>query len=244
MPPGTSTPTDFTSVSCNTLQYQSPSVGQWVLKCPDHIFALAELRAVYPDAAIAFVHRDPLAVLASVARLTEVLRRPFSRRVVKLEIGRQDSDRWLAATELMIAAADDSHFAQPIFHIHYLHLVADPLGTVAALYRHFGRSLSPIAAERIGRLVAAKPNGGYGAHRSRLEEYGLDPRPRTRALRAIHAPFRDPSRTGGKGVPAGQDLGPAGARAIVQNQGYAGHRARIALFRPAIWARQPVLTVP
>ena len=157
------------------LQNQSPSVGQWVLKCPDHIFALAELRAVYPDASIVFVHRDPLAVLASVARLTEVLRRPFSRRIDKLEIGRQDSDRWLAATELMIAAADDRTFAQPIFQIHYRHLVADPLGTVTALYRHFGRSLSPIAADRIGRLVAAKPNGGYGARRSSLEEYGLDP---------------------------------------------------------------------
>src|SRR6266446_1669235 len=157
------------------LQNQSPSVGQWVLKCPDHIFALTELRAVYPDAAIVFVHRDPLAVLASVARLTEVLRRPFSRHIDKLAIGRQDSDRWLAATELMIAAADDGSFVQPIFHIHYRNLVANPLGTVAALYRHFGRSLSSLAADSIRQLVAAKPNGGYGAHRSRLEEYGLDP---------------------------------------------------------------------
>jgi hypothetical protein len=157
------------------LQNQSPRVGRWVLKCPDHIFALAELRAVYPDAAIVFVHRDPLAVLASVARLTEVLRRPFTRHIDKFEIGRQDSDRWLAATELMIAAADDGSFVQPIFHIHYRNLVANPLGTVAALYRHFGRSLGPIAADRIDRLVAAKPNGGYGARRSSLEEYGLDP---------------------------------------------------------------------
>ncbi len=157
------------------LQHQTADGGQWVLKCPDHIFALAALRTVYPDAGIVFVHRDPLAVLASVARLTEVLRRPFTRHIDKLEIGRQDSNRWLAATELMIAAADDPTFAQPIFQIHHQHLVADPLGTVGALYRHFERSLSSLAADRIRRLVAAKPNGGYGAHRSRLEEYGLDP---------------------------------------------------------------------
>ena len=157
------------------LQHQSADVGQWVLKCPDHIFALAALRTVYPDAGIVFVHRDPLAVLASVARLTEVLRRPFTRHIDKLEIGRQDSDRWLAATELMIAASDDPTFAPPILQIHHQHLVADPLGTVTALYGHFGRSLGSLAADRISRLVAAKPNGGYGAHRSRLEEYGLDP---------------------------------------------------------------------
>ena len=157
------------------LQHQAVVAGHWVLKCPDHIFALGALRAVYPDACVVFVHRDPLAVLPSVARLTEVLRRPFTRYVDKLEIGRQDSDRWLAATELMIEAADDERFEEPILHIHYLNLVSDPLETVATLYRHFGRPLDPHTAARISRLVEAKPNGGYGTRRSHLEDYGLDP---------------------------------------------------------------------
>ena len=146
-----------------------------MLKCPDHIFALDAIRAVYPDADLVFVHRDPVAVLASVARLTEVLRRPFSRRIDRIEIGREDSERWLTAAGLMIAAADEEGFAQPIFHIHYADLVADPVGMVAALYRHFGRALDPDAAARIGRRVAANPNGGYGGQRARLEDYGLDP---------------------------------------------------------------------
>ena len=74
----------------------------------------------------------------------------------------------------MIAAAQEQRFAEPIFHVQYLDLVKDPVGTVAALYSHFGDALHPDAAARIGRLVDAKPNGGYGAHGSRLEEYGLD----------------------------------------------------------------------
>ena len=156
------------------LQHQIPDGGRWVLKCPDHVFALDAIRAVYPDARLVFVHRDPLAVLLSVARLTETLRRPFTRRSDKAEIGRQDSDRWLAATELMIAAAQKQRFAEPIFHVQYLDLVRDPVGTVATLYGHFGDRLHPDAAARISRLVEAKPNGGYGAHGSRLEEYGLD----------------------------------------------------------------------
>jgi Sulfotransferase family len=156
------------------LQHQTADGGRWVLKCPDHVFALEAIRAVYPDARLVFVHRDPLAVLLSVARLTETLRRPFTRSIDKTEIGRQDSDRWLAATELMIAAARENHFAEPIFHVQYLDLIRDPVGTVAALYGHFGDTLHPDAAARISRLVEAKPNGGYGAHGSRLEEYGLD----------------------------------------------------------------------
>src|SRR5215471_19858969 len=156
------------------LQHQAAGGGRWVLKCPDHVFALAAIRTVYPDARLVFVHRDPLAVLLSVARLTETLRRPFTRSIDKVEIGRQDSDRWLTATELMIAAAQEQRFAEPIFHVHYLDLIQDPLGTVAALYRHFGESLQPAVAGRIGRLIEAKPNGGYRAHGSRLDDYGLD----------------------------------------------------------------------
>jgi hypothetical protein len=43
---------------------------RWVLKCPDHVFCLDAIRAVYPDARMVFVHRDPLKVLLSVTRLT------------------------------------------------------------------------------------------------------------------------------------------------------------------------------
>ncbi|HUC08881.1 MAG TPA: sulfotransferase [Stellaceae bacterium] len=158
------------------LQHQMTGVtGRWVLKCPDHIFALGALRTVYPDANLVFVHRDPVAVLASVARLTEVLRRPFSRHVDRFVVGREDSDRWLTAAELMIAAADDRRFQLPIFHVCYAELVADPAATIARLYRHFGRDLAPEVAARIRRRVAANPTGGYSRRRARLEDYGLDP---------------------------------------------------------------------
>ncbi len=156
------------------LQYQAGGARRWVLKCPDHIFALTAIRAVYPDARIVFVHRDPLAVLRSVARLTEVLRRPFTRRLDRLEIGRQDSQRWFEATELMIAASAAQPFAEPILHVHHAQLVRDPLATVGALYRHFGLELSRDAVTRIGRLVTSKPDGGYRTRRYRFEDHGLD----------------------------------------------------------------------
>ncbi|MGH7062614.1 MAG: sulfotransferase family protein [Stellaceae bacterium] len=202
------------------LQHQAGAGGErrWVLKCPDHVFALAAIRAVYPDARLVFVHRDPLAVLLSVARLTAVLRRPFTRRIDKFEIGRQDSDRWLAASELMIAAADAEGFAEPICHVHYPELVGDPLGTVAAIYRHFAMPFASGAADRIGRLVAAKPNGGYGARRYRFEEHGLDAaRERERYQRYVTRfrirPEAAPGRPSTPGlqprIPARISIGPA-----------------------------------
>src|SRR5579884_2036479 len=158
------------------LQYQerADGAGRWVLKCPDHVFALDAIRAVYPDARIVFVHRDPFRALISVARLTEVLRRPFTRRFHREGLGREQSERWLAASALMIAAADRQPFAEPIFHVHHRDLVANPLGVVEALYRHFGLSLAAKAAARIARTVATNPNGGYATNHYRFENYGLD----------------------------------------------------------------------
>ncbi len=154
-----------------------PGAGsrRWVLKCPDHVFALDAIRSIYPDARIVFVHRDPLNVLASVAKLTEVLRRPFMRRVDAAQIGRQESIRWLAGAERMIEADARSPFAMPVHHIQYPDLVRDPLGTVERLYRHFGLNLLPETADRVRHQVQDKPNGGYGMHQYRFEDHGLDP---------------------------------------------------------------------
>lgn len=157
------------------LQHQATSGQRWVLKCPDHVFALAEIRAVYPDARIVFVHRDPLKVLASVARLTEVVRRPFVRRLDPVRIGRQEAIRWQQGAEAMIAADTNWPFAAPVCHIHHLDLVRDPLGTVERLYGHFGLPLPSAAAGRIRQHMQDKPNGGYGVHQYRFADHGLDP---------------------------------------------------------------------
>jgi Sulfotransferase family len=155
------------------LQHQIPG-GRWVLKCPDHLFALDALRSVYPDARLVFVHRDPVQVLLSVAKLTEVLRRPFARRLDRREIGQQESARWLEGTQRMVAVGDDAGLSEPVHHVHYTALTADPVGTVGGVYRHFGLSLQPRVADAIARFAGGLPNGGYGPRNYRFEDHGLD----------------------------------------------------------------------
>ncbi len=157
------------------LQHQSGgSPMRWVVKCPDHLFALDAIRSVYPDARLVFVHRDPVKVLLSVAKLTEVLRRPFTRRIDCREIGLQESGRWLAGTRQMVTAGNDAGLPEPICHVQYKQLVANPVGTVASLYRHFGLTLAPTAADAIGVYTMRRPNGGYGPRAYRFEDHGLD----------------------------------------------------------------------
>ena len=57
--------------------------------------------------------------------------------------------------------------------MHHKALVADPVGTVAKLYRHFGRSSRRVAAA-VGRYARQRPNGGYGPRDYHFEDHGLD----------------------------------------------------------------------
>jgi hypothetical protein len=144
-----------------------------VLKCPDHVFALDAIQQVYPDARFVFVHRDPIRVLASVARLTEVLRQPFARHVDRATIGRQVCDHW-ADGAARILAANETLPPDRVVHLRYRDLVGDPAGAVMQVYTAFGLRYDEGFKARIAAYVAAKPNGGYGQLRYRMEDYGID----------------------------------------------------------------------
>lgn len=147
---------------------------QWVLKCPEHLFALSAIRTVYPDARVVFVHRDPVKVLLSQARLTEVLRQPFTRRLDPRTLGPDESRRWLDGSQRMIEADETSPFREPVCHVHHIDLISDPVATVEAVHKHFGMEFSDTVAARIQQHVRAQPNGGYGKHHYRFEDHGLD----------------------------------------------------------------------
>jgi len=157
------------------LQAQSAipaGIGRWVLKSPDHVFALSAIREVYPDAHLVFVHRDPLKVMASVARLTEVLRAPFTRRLDPMAIGVQVTRHWLGATAAMMAHAGDPARTT---HIQYRALIADPVGTARLIYERTGMALDTRVAAAMEAQIRAAPNGGYGHPAYRWEDHGLDP---------------------------------------------------------------------
>ena len=157
------------------LQHQKGG-GRWILKSPDHIFALDALREVYRDARFVFVHRDPMRVLPSVARLTHVLRQPFTRKVDLVQIGQQVSHRWATGAQLLIDASERLK-ASPelVLHLQYRDLVREPFKTVTAIYKYFGWRLTDRASIRLQRAIDERPNGGYGRNHYRVKDYGLNP---------------------------------------------------------------------
>lgn len=157
---------------------------RWILKSPDHVFALDDIRTVYPDAHWVFIHRDPVAVLASVARLTEVLRRPFAHHVDLAEIGQQVCASWLDGAGRMMRAAAG---CGSILHLHYREIVSDPPQAVQRLYRHGGHASSREAALRMHRWLGNRSNRGHRPRRYDLARFGLDPE----RLRAAFKPYTD-----------------------------------------------------
>ncbi|WP_297488979.1 sulfotransferase [Acidocella sp.] len=166
---------------------QQGLTGRWVLKCPDHTFTLDAILRAYPDARFVIVHRDPIAVLGSVAHLTAVLRKPFLRGIDPAEIGAQVAERWMHGANLLLEfdrRADVA--AERKCHVHYEELVNAPMPTIARIYRQFGVTMEEGAEAAMSGLVVARPQGGYAKHAPyRLDAFKLN----LPALQAAFAPY-------------------------------------------------------
>jgi hypothetical protein len=145
---------------------------RWILKSPDHVFALDDIREVYPDARLVFIHRDPVRVLASVARLTEVLRRPFARSVDRVEVGRDVTASWVDGAQRMSALSGRD---SSMLHLHYEQIVRSPLDAIRAVYRHCNLLLTEEAEARMRRWLRTAVNVDRPWRDYRLAEFGLDP---------------------------------------------------------------------
>jgi hypothetical protein len=147
--------------------------GRWSLKSPHHALHLEVLNAVYPDARLVMMHRDPLVLCASVCSLITTLTRTFS----DADHGRYIADHWTQMLErsvASVAAFRAAHPDQRICDVHYADLVRDPLGTVRSVYAAFGDELSGQALGAMTQHVESHPKGKFGRHAYDLAEFGLD----------------------------------------------------------------------
>jgi sulfotransferase family protein len=153
-----------------------PDAGRrWVLKNPSHLFALDALLAAYPDALVIQTHRAPRTAIASACSLAAHASAGWSPAFTGTTIGRTQLDLWARGLALFTAERarhDPARFCD----VRYDDLVADPAGTVEAVYGHFGLPLTGAAADAIRLLATASATGQPAdatAHRYTLDEFGL-----------------------------------------------------------------------
>lgn len=148
--------------------------GHWTLKSPNHAIALDALTAVYPDAHLVVLHRDPTVLCASACSLLSTLTGTFSDADHTAYI----AEHWTGMLEVSIDRIEEFRRANPehpIIDVQYAELAGDPVGTVERIYASCDRELSPQAREAIVAYVDANPRGRFGTHGYRLEDYGLHP---------------------------------------------------------------------
>jgi hypothetical protein len=149
--------------------------GRWTLKSPHHAIALDALTAVYPDARLVLLHRDPVVLCASVCSLINTLSGTFS----DADHRRYIAQHWPAMLETSINRIETFRATHPehaIVDVQYHDLLQAPVDTVAHIYEAVGDDLTQEARAAIESHVAVNRQRRFGVHEYDLAEFGLDER--------------------------------------------------------------------
>lgn len=156
--------------------------ARWVLKSPVHLHNLTALLAVYPDARLAFTHRDPMEVLASASSLVANLRWVHSDHVDYAEVGRYHAELFTRSLDGLV-----DRELPGASHSRYADFLAEPLATVRSVYDALGLDWSGELEARMAASLEARPQGRHGEHHYDVADLGLD----TGATAAGFARYRE-----------------------------------------------------
>jgi hypothetical protein len=149
--------------------------GRWVLKSPDHVYGMEALFATFPDATIIQTHRNPLEVLESSSRLTEVLHGLYARPGNREEIGIREARVLGESMEHFIAFRDrHPELRERFIDVKYSELVSDPLAVVRRIYRQLERPLTQVAAKRMRGLISGRSRYHGRNGRPTLADLGVE----------------------------------------------------------------------
>jgi hypothetical protein len=147
----------------------------WVLKSPQHLEQLGPLMRTFPDAAVAFTHRDPVAVIQSAVTMLAYGDR-MRRHSIEPE---QLAAYWVDRVELLLRAGVRDRGLVPAdrsVDIVFGDFVRDELGTVERFYERAGVDLPDDVRRRFTAYLDGNPRGRHGRVVYDLRgDFGLDP---------------------------------------------------------------------
>jgi hypothetical protein len=162
------------------LQFLRPK-DRWLLKTPEHLINLKALVTEFPDATFVQTHRDPVRITASLAIMITYGSRMQQRGADAEEIARY----WSARTEDFLRAGVQDRDLLPesqVIDVHFTDFMADMKGTVRRVFDCAGHPYGEATDKAIDRFLAENPKGKHGLVDYRLEDLGIDPEERRKAL--------------------------------------------------------------
>lgn len=146
---------------------------RWVLKSPQHLEQFGPLLKVFPDATLVITHRDPLAVVASMATMVAYARRLNTTQPDVAAIGRYWAER---AADLLNGglASRGGLPAERTVDVRLDDFMADEIGTLKRIYAVADQPLEALSLAKMAEYTAANPRGRHGAVIYDLKALGLD----------------------------------------------------------------------
>jgi Sulfotransferase family len=154
---------------------QNQRAIRWVLKAPDHVYALEALFSVFPDAMVIQTHRDPLQVLKSSLHLNWVLRGLYGRLDDPIRFAEREARVLAGMTDRLTRFRDARpELAKRFIDVSYSELTADPLAVINRIYGRCDLTLTSEAAGRIRGLASRRSRYRGRRSISSLADLGLD----------------------------------------------------------------------
>ena len=147
----------------------------WVLKSPQHCEQLRPLMATFPDATVAFTHRDPVAVVQSTITMMA-----YSDRLRRRSIEPQWLlEYWTDRVERLLGACVRDRDTVPTdrsVDIAFHHLNGHEIGLLEDLYSRAGVDLTSKARKAFQAYLDSNPRGKHGAvHYDLQGHFGISP---------------------------------------------------------------------
>ncbi|MFG3340674.1 sulfotransferase family protein [Glycomyces sp. NPDC048151] len=161
----------FLKQALQVLQHGRPP-ARWVIEAPVNLGRFEAIRAVFPDAVIVWIHRDPLAVLGSHCGVVEASWAMHQRQPDPRGIG----PVWLAMASKAIERSRRARLTLPrdaIVDVPYEWLAAHPDLWLPRLFERIGTGWTEADAANLGRVAALPEPGRVYEHD--LARYGVGP---------------------------------------------------------------------
>jgi len=154
------------------LHWQRPG-ERWVLKSPAHLYSLDALLAVFPDACLVQMHRDPQEVIPSVCSLSGMAVKMSGGEINLKYLGEKGLFLCKTAVDRAMNVRETvnlDHF----YDADYQDLLKNPIDVMHRIYEYFGYELNPQMEEGMRNWLRENPQRKYGVHHYSLDAFGLD----------------------------------------------------------------------
>ncbi|MXW60926.1 MAG: sulfotransferase [Acidimicrobiaceae bacterium] len=160
------------------LQWQKQRRGEirsrWVLKTPAHLGYLNELLAVFPDAHVVHMHRDPADTIPSGASLNTTLWKMHADDVDPHRVGAQWIERmtWTNNRAMAMRATLDNE-SERFTDIAFSDMVSDPLRQIDRLYQKLGVDFNHQTETLMRDWLERSNTERLAPHRYSAADFGL-----------------------------------------------------------------------